>query len=146
MAFTLERPDLKPLAHDLIRMILGSMEGGEGVPMLKLVEMFGIELDDDERRRLTERGAIEVAGDGAAINTGPKEVFTGTLVNIHMPSTLTGHVEPRDGGFVLTFGADKNGIVARKGFVKAMVRSLTVLPDRADLEMSNSMFTLHFRW
>ena len=122
------------------------MEGGEGVPMLKLVEMFGIELDDDERKRLTERGSIEVSADGAAVNTGPKEVFTGTLVNIHMPATLKGHVVPEGGGFVLTFDSDKNGIVARKGFVKAMVRSLTVLPDKADLEMSNNMFTLHFRW
>jgi len=146
MAFTLERPDLKPLANDLIRLILASMGGGVGVPMVKLVEMFGIELDADERKRLTDRGAIDVDADGAAVNTGPKEVFTGTLVNIHLPATLKGHVTPEDGGFVLTFDSDDNGIVARKGFVKAMVRSLKVLPDKADLEMSNSMFTLHFRW
>jgi len=146
MAFTLERPDLKPLANDLIRLILASMEGGDGVPMLKLVEMFGIELDADERERLDERGTIDVDTDGAAVNTGPKEVFTGTLVNIHMPATLKGHVTPKDGGFELKFDSDSNGIVARKGFVKAMVRSLTVVPEKADLEMSNSMFTLHFRW
>jgi hypothetical protein len=65
---------------------------------------------------------------------------------IHDALALRGHVHRQGAGFVLSFSDNKNGIEAKKGFVKAMVKSLTVMPERADLEMSNSMFTLHFTW
>jgi hypothetical protein len=146
MAFNLVRPELEPLAKNLIEMIHDALENGGGVPMLKVVEMFGIELDADERRRLTARGDIHIATDGAAVNEGPDETFKGSLVNIHLPKALRGHVHRQGAGFVLSFSDNKNGIEAKKGFVKAMVKSLTVMPERADLEMSNSMFTLHFTW
>lgn len=146
MAFNLERPDLKPLAKNLIDMVEQAMVSDSGVPMLKLVEMFGIELDDDERRRLRGRGDIRINSRGDALNEGAEEVFSGAVINIHLPRTLKGTVTRERGGFVLSFADDKNGIVARKGFVKAMVRALKVYPEKADLEMSNSLFTLHFTW
>ncbi len=146
MAFNLERPDLKPLAQDLIDVVRRAVTSGSEVPLLQVVELFGIELSEAERERLRRRGSIRIDGEGEAVNEGEEEVFSGSLVNIRLPRTLRGRVRLEGGGFVLDFAEGREGIAAKRGFVKATVRALKVYPDRADLEMSNKLFTLHFTW
>ena len=144
MATSLHRPELGPIAGELVRLVQSAATGG-GLPLLQVIELFGVELDAREHAYLSPRGAIRVAPGGGAVNRGTPGTIEGSLVNVRLPGRLAGRLLQRPGGFSLIF---QKGWAPRltKGPIRAEVRSLTVGANTAELDVGRRMFNLRFTW
>ena len=144
MATTLHRPELGPVASELIDLVQSAVRG-DGLPLLQVIELFGVELNPRERTYLQARGAIRIAESGAAENQGAPGSIEGALVNVKLPRRLTGRLLQRDDGFSLRFDPGWAPQLA-KGPIRAEVLTLTVGASAAELEVGRRMFNLRFTW
>ena len=144
MSTTLHRPELGPIAGELVDLVQ-SAATGDGIPLLQVIELFGVALNARERAYLQKRGAIRITPSGAAENQGAPGTIEGALVNVKLPRVLTGRLLQRTGGFSLRF--DPGGAPRlNKGPIRAEVRALTVGANSAELDVGRRIFNLRFTW
>ena len=149
MATTVHRPELGTVANDLIDLVHREAPVGGGVPLLRLVELFGFELSPQICQAIEERGAVcfEPDGDGrgGSVNVGPAQTFKTPLVQLLLPATIRGRFVLSDDGFALSFEPGAT-IGLKKLLLQASIRSFELTRTRGALGINGPLPDIAFTW
>jgi len=146
---TLHRPRLRPVAAQLIDLVLEQGPVGGGVPLALVVQMFGFRLSPDVLGYLESRGDIAFAPvdgrSGTASNHGDPRSFDTPAVKLVLPQLLQGRFEIDADRLLLRFDA-ATSVQLRKAFLGARIAALHLTRERGRLEVHGPLPDFQFTW